>query len=890
MATLQSTQFDRFAFPLPTPPLCNSNALWPSEPMHSIRSLNAAGIKKVNGTVLASSQIKANGITAVTAEAHERALADNGHNSDDDFPPLEELYRATLPQPQILPQSPKPLQDQIGLQGVHDITKSTPVESALYSLPQSSSSGDYGWTNETIAKLEKELGLALGEQQVESSSASTTASQSLRLAKAPQEDIQSRQQSETTGRRPEELQDTSRRETPALELWEKPDLAEIIDTDDLKDREATKALLAAQSKIPKTKEHFFRLRGIRVRQLVSRQTKTTQYRVVWGDPPNSSVLVAELKGSTPLPICDAQCEILGYPSTPTRDENDHASQASRSLLPLANPALQGKPTIPIQGYPDAHSEISTDTHRSANMDDNNDSCDTSDEDVRPTKRRRRHSVSAVASPHRQHSPTITTSIEAGDAQPQLEHECLSAVLDKKQHHDSRHSRSSSKVIEALPAAEYQEWPFQGFLKCTRVGKETTYNLEFRLPFTYDHPHFPTDSLEVAFCSRENARPRPLYRTSHSPFVYSKTRSAKAKLPTTRNLWTKQEDRIVVQMKADGCSWEDIRDALPHRSMGSIQVRYSTKLKCAAGHCTVCAKSEATMYPPAYCRNHPSDHLPMARSAVDEHELVRTALNSDIFEEEERQRQKEGEQDDREYGQDHINEDGRQLQQEVKEDVTATLTSEKVGDIHLSSKDESLRLAIQHLFPELSQDNGNTSFNNPIYKKRKRHLKQRSKPKYRPHAKLPVVRDGRDGRGICFSQLAQLIESVGHVGRINDFTIKTIEQHSFLLTGFSRHTSSTLSSGTILSPTIEANCVLVNTPSTTLQHSRAVGARALLAGESKASSSDNESSLSDSDPDLSSDDNACSNEQRLLAYKKEDKSWGWIFKKFPGRTQAVVRTR
>ena len=32
------------------------------------------------------------------------------------------------------------------------------------------------------------------------------------------------------------------------------------------------------------------------------------------------------------------------------------------------------------------------------------------------------------------------------------------------------------------------------------------------------------------------------------------------------------------------------------------------------------------------------------------------------------------------------------------------------------------------------------------------------------------------------------------------------------------------------------------------------------------------------------------EQRLLAWKKEDKSWGWIFGKFPGRTPAAVRTR
>lgn len=79
--------------------------------------------------------------------------------------------------------------------------------------------------------------------------------------------------------------------------------------------------------------------------------------------------------------------------------------------------------------------------------------------------------------------------------------------------------------------------------------------------------------------------------------------------------------------------------------------------------------------------------------------------------------------------------------------------------------------------------------------------------------------------------------------------------------------------------------------------------------SEPPSSDHDSGLSDSDPDSSSDDDGCSSkdgqgrasprknipwgdidEQRLLAYKKEHKSWGWIFKKFPGRTPAAVRTR
>jgi hypothetical protein len=48
------------------------------------------------------------------------------------------------------------------------------------------------------------------------------------------------------------------------------------------------ALPAAQPKIPEIDEHRFRLRGVRARQLAGRQTKTTQYRVVWGEYPNRS--------------------------------------------------------------------------------------------------------------------------------------------------------------------------------------------------------------------------------------------------------------------------------------------------------------------------------------------------------------------------------------------------------------------------------------------------------------------------------------------------------------------------------------------------------------------------------------------------------------------------
>ncbi|PVH67637.1 hypothetical protein DL98DRAFT_639498 [Cadophora sp. DSE1049] len=128
-------------------------------------------------------------------------------------------------------------------------------------------------------------------------------------AEAPQDDIQSRERSETTGSRPEELRDACRCGTSAQGLeWEQRETwvaveslgrrelgeeavmeetgrVEVNDTDDRMDKEATEALPATQLEIDKL---HFRLRGIRTQQLPGRQTKTTRYRVVWGEHPNTS--------------------------------------------------------------------------------------------------------------------------------------------------------------------------------------------------------------------------------------------------------------------------------------------------------------------------------------------------------------------------------------------------------------------------------------------------------------------------------------------------------------------------------------------------------------------------------------------------------------------------
>jgi len=63
------------------------------------------------------------------------------------------------------------------------------IESALHPLPKLPDSGNNGWTHDSMAELEKELGLALEEDQVKSSSASAPTSPNPRSVEALQDEI-----------------------------------------------------------------------------------------------------------------------------------------------------------------------------------------------------------------------------------------------------------------------------------------------------------------------------------------------------------------------------------------------------------------------------------------------------------------------------------------------------------------------------------------------------------------------------------------------------------------------------------------------------------------------------------------------------------------------------
>jgi hypothetical protein len=158
----------------------------------------------------------------------------------------------------------------------------------------------------------------------------------------------------------------------------------------------------------------------------------------------------------------------------------------------------------------------------------------------------------------------TATPEIDDAQPQVDHAHPSTFVDKSHHYASRTSRSPSTASEAVPVAEYQEWPFQGFLKRTRIGDDVTYNLEFKLPSISEHFHLPINpaALDV----------------NHDAAAHSKIHQAPLKPKKSKVPWTEEEDVKLLQMWNEGRSWEYIFAALPSRSEGTIRVRCSTKFK------------------------------------------------------------------------------------------------------------------------------------------------------------------------------------------------------------------------------------------------------------------------------------------------------------------------
>jgi hypothetical protein len=224
----------------------------------------------------------------------------------------------------------------------------------------------------------------------------------------------------------------------------------------------------------------------------------------------------------------------------------------------------------MQRHQDEIEQIRSNVHHSENSDHSHDTS-SEDEDPRPAKRRKfrlRHPRSLT--------PPLTTQVEIHDTQSQADHGCPPVPIDNEHLHTSRTSRSPSAITELVPVAEYQEWPFQGFLKCTKIGDDITYNLEFKLPPISKHLNLPINPEALDICSSREAPAK--VAIPHEAAAHSKMYPATLRPQIKHAPWTPGEDATLLKTRNEACSWEDIHAALPHRSKGTIQVRYSTKLK------------------------------------------------------------------------------------------------------------------------------------------------------------------------------------------------------------------------------------------------------------------------------------------------------------------------
>jgi hypothetical protein len=168
----------------------------------------------------------------------------------------------------------------------------------------------------------------------------------------------------------------------------------------------------------------------------------------------------------------------------------------------------------------------------------------------------------------------TATPEINDAQPQVDDECPSTFVDKSRHHASRASRSPPAASEAAPVAEYQEWPFQGFLKRTRIGNDVTYNLEFKLPSISEQLHFPIDPQALDIFPNPEAPVK--IPTNHDAATHSKIHQSPLQPKQKRKhvKWTSEENVTLLKMRdEDGYSWERIAKALPHHILSTIQPHY-----------------------------------------------------------------------------------------------------------------------------------------------------------------------------------------------------------------------------------------------------------------------------------------------------------------------------
>ncbi|KAH7342186.1 hypothetical protein BKA65DRAFT_478089 [Rhexocercosporidium sp. MPI-PUGE-AT-0058] len=164
------------------------------------------------------------------------------------------------------------------------------------------------------------------------------------------------------------------------------------------------------------------------------------------------------------------------------------------------------------------------------------------------------------------TPSSTTQLEIGDAQSQTGHAHPPTSVNNDHHYTPLTPltpRSPSDTVESAPVAEYQELPFQGFLKRVTIGDQMTYNLEFSLSHIPEHLNLSLYSEVLSASSRESSTEDALSRRAVT--------SRKPGKQLTKN----QESRLAKIVHEDK-TWAEIRRHFPGHTLQSLKENFFTK--------------------------------------------------------------------------------------------------------------------------------------------------------------------------------------------------------------------------------------------------------------------------------------------------------------------------
>ncbi|KAH7363929.1 hypothetical protein BKA65DRAFT_124992 [Rhexocercosporidium sp. MPI-PUGE-AT-0058] len=216
-----------------------------------------------------------------------------------------------------------------------------------------------------------------------------------------------------------------------------------------------------------------------------------------------------------------------------------------------------------------HSESSGHGH------DTNDDDDEGDENPRTTKQRRLFPASpdmpptppleqsspmpCLARPHNV-KPSSTTQLEIGNAQSQTNLAHPPTSVNDDCHYTAPSSRSPSDTEESASAAEFQEWPFQGFLKRVTIGNQITYNLEFSLSHVPEHLSLSLHSEVLSTSSRESSVEAAVSR-----------RAIPSRKPGKE--LTKKQESLLAKMVHDDKTWAEIGQHFPSHTLQSLKENF-----------------------------------------------------------------------------------------------------------------------------------------------------------------------------------------------------------------------------------------------------------------------------------------------------------------------------